>query len=191
MIARTRNLARHYYIKRASYDLITFVAVAPVFRQPWLMAWMPHSSPPFFIGSSLPISPDFDPWEISKDGLEELIQNQNQAESEISSSSDVPSTTTTLSQPSTTCPPPNFNSHFQVGFQSFVLYFSIDNSSVSPIQDDFVSVLCKSLVGINLHTFQVQNNFINHIQPKPEPFMFQSFQQTQQQQPFSPFNLSG
>lgn len=93
---------------------------------------------------------DFDPWEISKDGLEELIQNQNQAESEISSSSDVPSTTTTLSQPSTTCPPPNFNSHFQV-----------------------------------------QNNFINHIQPKPEPFMFQSFQQTQQQQPFSPFNLSG
>lgn len=84
---------------------------------------------------------DFDPWEISKDGLEELIQNQADSE---------PPVTTPTSQPNTTQPSFSMTSHFQV-----------------------------------------QNNFINHIQPKPDPFLFQSFQQSQPTQPFAPFNLSG
>ncbi|XP_063685176.1 CCR4-NOT transcription complex subunit 4-like isoform X2 [Bolinopsis microptera] len=86
---------------------------------------------------------DFDPWEISKDGLEELIQNQSQAGSESPTTSSVPQLPTTTTQPSF-----NMTSHFQ-------------------------------------------NNFINHIQPKPEPFSFQSFQQNQPSQPFAPFSLSG
>lgn len=84
---------------------------------------------------------DFDPWEISKDGLEELIQNQADSE---------PPASTPTSQPSTTQPSFSMTSHFQV-----------------------------------------QNNFINHIQPKPDPFLFQSFQQSQPSQQFAPFNLAG
>lgn len=84
---------------------------------------------------------DFDPWEISKDGLEELIQNQADSE---------PPVTAPISQPSSTQSSFSMTSHFQV-----------------------------------------QNNFINHIQPKPDPFLFQSFQQSQPTQPFAPFNLAG
>jgi len=97
---------------------------------------------------------DFDPWEISKDGLEELIQNQIE--------SDPP---TSVQSTATTQPP----------------FTSTTQSSFTPTTQSSFQISPQ---------FQVQNNFINHIQQKPEQFLFPSFQPPQQPT-FSPFNLGG
>ena len=115
---------------------------------------------------------DFDPWEISKDGLEELIQNQNESETGATTT-----TTSVNSQPNINQSSFQISSHFQVGIFSIV---------INPSYFQFVTILINNNI-------QVQNNFINHMQQsqKTDPsFLFQNFgQQNPHQSPFTPFNL--